>query len=97
MSGRSSPGCARGTIRQFTLPQEKVPEGSGLSVWFGLVAILAGVALTLGGLVRYRSVRVQLDQGRFEAAGLIVDLVAVLTALFGLALGGYLLFIERAL
>jgi uncharacterized membrane protein YidH (DUF202 family) len=59
-----------------------------------MIAIVAGVVLTLGGLLRYRRVRVQLDSGNFEPAGFIVDLVAVVTALFGLALGGYLIYIE---
>ena len=84
-------------IRQLALLQGKHSQGSGLSVWFGLVAILAGVALTLGGLMRYRLVRMQLDRGQFEAAGILVDLVAILTALFGVALGAYLLFIEKRL
>jgi len=82
-------------IRQLTVLQGKDVGGSGWSVWFGLIAILAGVALSVGGLIRYRMVRTQLDQGRFEAAGAIVDLVAVFTALFGLALGGYLMYIEK--
>jgi putative membrane protein len=84
-------------IRQLTILQGSSPVGTGLSVWFGLIAILAGIVLTIGGLVRYRMVRSQLAQGRFEAAGLIVDLLAVVTALFGLTLGGYLLYIERVL
>jgi len=82
-------------IRQLTVLQGKDVGGSGWSVWFGLIAILAGVALSVGGLIRYRMVRTKLDQGRFEAAGAIVDLVAVFTALFGLALGGYLMYIEK--
>jgi putative membrane protein len=83
-------------IRQFGLMQGKRMEHSGLSVWFGLVAILAGVVLTIGGFIRYLMVRAQLDRGDFEAAGFIVDLVAIITALFGLALGGYLFYIEKA-
>jgi uncharacterized membrane protein YidH (DUF202 family) len=63
-------------------------------VWFGLISIFAGVVLTLAGLVRYRRTRVQLDTGTFEPAGFVIDLVAVIIALFGLALGGYLLYIE---
>lgn len=84
-------------IRQLSLFQGKTLPRSGLSAWIGMAAILAGVVLTVGGLVRYRLVRAQLEAGRFEAAGLIVDLVAVLTAVFGLILAGYLLYIERAL
>ena len=83
-------------IRQFGLMQGKAMEHSGLSVWCGMVAILAGVVLTIGGFIRYRMVRALLDRGDFEAAGFIVDLVAIITALFGLALGGYLFYIEKA-
>jgi len=81
-------------LRQFSVLQGKQLQTTGLSVWFGMIAIVAGVVLTLGGLLRYRRVRVQLDSGNFEPAGFIVDLVAVVTALFGLALGGYLIYIE---
>jgi len=82
-------------IRQFSVMQGRPLERSGLSVWFGLAAILGGVVLTVSGLLRYRSVRAQLDRGDFSPAGFIVDLVAVITALFGLALGGYLFYIEK--
>jgi putative membrane protein len=81
-------------IRQFSLMQGKEVHTSGLSVWFGLIAILGGVVLTFAGLLRYRQTRVQLDRGTFEPAGFLIDLVAILTALFGLGLGGYLLYIE---
>jgi len=67
---------------------------SGASVWFGALAILAGVAVCLVGLDRYRRTRTQLSTGRFEPAGSIIDLIAVITALFGLGLGGYLIYIE---
>jgi uncharacterized membrane protein YidH (DUF202 family) len=67
---------------------------AGLTVWFGAIAIFAGVVLTMAGLFRYRRVRAQLESGKFEPAGYVVDLVAILVALFGLALGGYLVFIQ---
>ena len=84
-------------IRQLGFVQGKAVQQSGLSVWFGMVAILAGVFLTIGGLIRYRLVRAQLDRGDFRAAGFIVDLVAIITALFGLGLAGYLLYIKDVL
>jgi hypothetical protein len=38
-----------------------------------------------------------LDSGTFEPAGFVVDFVAILVALFGLALAGYLVYIELRL
>jgi putative membrane protein len=81
-------------IRQFSIMQGKPLQTTGISVWFGMISIVAGVLLTLAGLVRYRRTRTQLDSGNFEPAGFVIDLVAVVTALFGLALGGYLIYIE---
>jgi len=48
-------------------------------------------------LARYRRTRAQLDEGKFEPAGFIVDLVTILTVLFGLALAGYLIYVEKSL
>lgn len=81
-------------IRQFSIMQGKPLQTTGISVWFGMISIVAGVVLTLAGLARYRRTRTQLDSGTFEPAGFVIDLVAVVTALFGLALGGYLIYIE---
>ncbi len=80
-------------IRQFMELQGRSSNTAGLSVWFGTIAIIGGVALTLAGLLRYRRTRAQLESGHFEPAGFIVDLVAILTALFGLAVAGYLVYI----
>jgi putative membrane protein len=82
-------------IRQFGILQGHELKTTGISVWFGMVSIIAGVVLTLAGLARYRRTRVQLDSDTFEPAGFVIDLVGVLIALFGLALGGYLIYIER--
>jgi putative membrane protein len=72
-------------------------ETTGLSVWMGMSAILAGVVMMVAGLARYRRTRTQLDDGKFEPAGLVVDLVAILTVLFGLALAGYLIYVQKSL
>ena len=74
--------------------QGHVVTTSGLSVWFGTVAILAGVLVSMAGLVRYRRTREQIDSGNFQPAGFIIDFVGIVTALFGLALAAYLVYIE---
>src|SRR6266446_5087492 len=70
-------------IRQFMQIQGRVSMSGGVSVWFGTIAIIGGVVLTVAGLLRYRRTRVQLESGHFEPAGFVVDLVGILTALFG--------------
>ena len=84
-------------IRQFMQIQGHVSRTAGLSVWFGTIAIIAGVLLTLAGLLRYRRTRAQLESGTFEPTGFVVDLVGILVALFGFTLAGYLVYIELRL
>jgi hypothetical protein len=55
------------------------------------------VLLTLPGLVRYRRTRDQLESGKFQPAGFLVDLVGIHVAMFGLALAGYLVYIQLRL
>ena len=81
-------------IRQLMQIQGHSFRTAGLTVWFGAIAILGGVSLTLAGLLRYRRTREQLESGKFEPAGFLVDLVGILVALFGLALASYLVFIQ---
>lgn len=82
-------------IRQWMeLQGRALPQTTGLSVWFGTIAIVAGVAVCLAGLARYRRTREQIDSGNFQPAGFVIDLVGVLTALFGLGLAIYLIYIE---
>src|SRR5271170_760697 len=75
-------------MRQLTEYQGHGSKTTGISVWLGMSAILAGVAMMVAGLARYRKTRVQLDEGKFEPAGFVVDLVAILTVLFGLVMAG---------
>jgi putative membrane protein len=84
-------------VREFMQIQGHVSAGAGLSVWFGTIAIIGGVALTLAGLLRYRRTRAQLESGNFEPAGFLVDLVGILVALFGLVLAAYLVYIALRL
>ena len=61
-----------------------------------MISIIAGVLLIFAGLFRYRKTRVQIDTDSFEPAGTIIDLVAVLLAVFGIVLAGYLAWIKMA-
>jgi putative membrane protein len=83
-------------MRQLTEFQGHASETAGLSVWMGMSAILAGVVMMVAGLVRYRKTRAQLDEGKFEPAGFVVDLVAILTVLFGMVLAGYLIYVQKS-
>jgi len=84
-------------MRQLTALSGHPVKTAGLSVWMGASSILAGVVLVIAGLVRYRRTRAQLDEGNFEPAGFVVDLVTILTVLFGLVLAGYLIYTEKSL
>ena len=84
-------------IRQFFKLEGRPPATTGVTVWFGTTAIIAGVVLTLAGLLRYRRTRAQLESGNFEPAGYIIDLVAILVGLAGVALAVYLVYIEVSL
>jgi putative membrane protein len=84
-------------MRQLTALQGHAVRTAGMSVWLGSFTILAGLALVVAGLVRYRKTRVQLDAGTFEPAGFVLDLITVLTVMFGLVLAGYLIYTEKIL
>jgi hypothetical protein len=47
--------------------------------------------------VRYLKTRVQSDAGSFEPAGFVLDLITILTVVFGLVLAGYLIYTEKIL
>jgi putative membrane protein len=84
-------------MRQLTALNGHAVRTAGLSVWMGSGSIMAGVLLVVAGLVRYRKTRTQLDAGTFEPAGFVVDLVTILTVVFGLVLAGYLIYTEKSL
>lgn len=81
-------------LREVMHLEGRASDTSGLTAWFGVISIVGGVLLILAGLSRYRKTRVQLDNDAFEPAGFVIDIVSYLLGLFGLALGGYLVYIE---
>ncbi|HXJ38472.1 MAG TPA: DUF202 domain-containing protein [Bryobacteraceae bacterium] len=81
-------------IREFTKAENHPQSAATISVRFGLAAIVTGIILVFAGLKRYRQTRAQLDAGKFEPAGLLIDGTAIVTALFGLALAAYLVYIQ---
>lgn len=83
-------------LRQLSSLEGHPQRRGGISVWMGASSIVLGVMLVVAGLVRYRKTRARLDEGRFEPAGLVLDLVTTLTVLFGLVLAGYLIYIEKS-
>jgi inner membrane protein YidH len=84
-------------MRQLTELQGHPLRTAAMSVWMGSAAIVAGVMLVIAGLVRYRKTRAQLDADTFEPAGFVLDLITILTVLFGLVLAGYLIYTEKSL
>jgi putative membrane protein len=84
-------------MRQLTALQGHASKTTGISVMMGMISILAGVVMMIAGGARYRKTRALLDEGKFQPAGFIVELVTILTVLFGLVLAGYLMFVEKSL
>jgi putative membrane protein len=84
-------------MRQLTELQGQALRTAGLSVWMGMSSIIAGVVMVVAGLLRYRKTKSQLDAGTFQPAGFVLDLVTILTVVFGLVLAGYLLYTEKSL
>jgi putative membrane protein len=84
-------------MRQLTALSGHAVRTAGLSVWMGSGSIMAGVLLVVAGLVRYRKTRTQLDSGTFEPTGFVVDLITILTVVFGLVMAAYLIYTEKIL
>ena len=83
-------------LQEFLQLQGKPTSTPGLTAWLGMFSIIAGVLLIFAGLFRYRKTRVQIDTDTFQPAGVLIDIVSILLALFGLVLAGYLVWIKVA-
>ena len=81
-------------LREFMRLEGRASTTSGVTAWFGVLSIIGGVLLVVAGLGRYRKTRMQLDTDSFEPAGFVIDIVSYILGLFGLALAGYLVYIE---
>ena len=81
-------------LREFLRLQGSDSNTYRVTAWLGVISIAGGVLLILAGLARYRKTRVQLDTGSFEPAGFVIDIVSYMLGLFGVALAGYLVYIE---
>jgi putative membrane protein len=81
-------------LREFLKIEGHGEASSGVSAWLGVISIVGGVLLILAGLARFRKTKLQLDSNTFEPAGFVIDIVSYLLGLFGLALAGYLVYIE---
>ena len=84
-------------LHQFLEMEGRTQKTTGMSVWFGLISIVAGVGMVLIGLVRYRATKTQLATGTFKPAGFVIDLIAIVATLLGAALAGYLFVVEKNL
>ncbi len=83
-------------LQELVQFQGKPAPTPGLTAWLGMISIIFGVLLIFAGLMRYRKTRVQIETDSFEPAGVLIDLISVLLAVFGLVLAGYLAWIKIA-
>jgi putative membrane protein len=81
-------------LREFMKFEGRSTATPGLTTWLGIISTVGGVLLILAGLRRYRITKLQLDSNTFEPAGFVIDFVSYLLGIFGLALAGYLAYIE---
>jgi putative membrane protein len=65
-----------------------------LDVTLGATMIIAGVLVFAAGLAQYHRTRDQIEAGRFQANGRLIDIVGLVAVLFGLFFAGYLILIE---
>jgi len=84
-------------LHQFMEMEGRTQKSTGMSVWFGLISIVAGVGMVLLGLSRYHITKTQLETGTFRPAGFVIDVISIVATLLGAALAGYLFLVEKNL
>jgi putative membrane protein len=85
------------TLREFLRISGNAAHESGTSLMIGLGFMVMGIFMALVSGYRYRVTMRSLDAGDFKPAGTIVTILAVLAAVFGTILAGYLIYTARTL
>jgi putative membrane protein len=70
------------------------PLTSALDEALGATVVISGVLVFATGLAQYRRTRNQIEAGRFQAQGRLMDIVGIVAILFGLLLAGYLVLLD---
>jgi putative membrane protein len=85
------------TLREFLRMQRESQQESGWSLGIGVTFMAMGIFMALVALARYRAVLQRLESGQFQPARAVIVFLAVLTALLGAVLVGYLFMTARTL
>lgn len=85
------------TLREFLRMQRESQQESGWSLGIGVTFMAMGIFMALVALARYRVVLQRLESGEFQPARAVIVFLALLTALLGAVLVGYLFITARAL
>ncbi|HVB34238.1 MAG TPA: DUF202 domain-containing protein [Patescibacteria group bacterium] len=85
------------TLREFLRLQGGSRQESGWSLGIGVAFMAMGIFMALVAMARYRVVLQRLESGQFRPARFVIVFLALLTALLGAILVGYLLMTARTL
>lgn len=85
------------TLRQFLQLQGRVATESGISLGIGVGFIAMGIFMAIVAGIRYRITLRRIEAEQFEPARTVIVFLALVTALLGVILAGYLLSTARAL
>ncbi|MFZ0213845.1 MAG: DUF202 domain-containing protein [Candidatus Acidiferrales bacterium] len=83
------------TLREFLRVQGHAVQESGVSLGIGVGFMVMGIFMSIVALIRYRTTMRRLDADQFEPATAVIVFLAVVAALFGVILAGYLIFTAR--
>jgi len=85
------------TLREFLRFQGAGRHESGMSLAIGVGFMVMGIFMAIVSLIRYWTVMKQLNEDKFQPAGPIVTILAVVAASFGTILVVYLIYTARTL